>query len=61
MPKFIQTETLACLVTGTKVIEADDYELAREIFEEGGGKPVGEPEIGDTIESSYESTSIVEA
>ena len=38
MAKFVLSETYPCFVTWTKVIEADNLDDARNIFDEGGGE-----------------------
>lgn len=49
MAKFVLSETYPCFVTWTKVIEADNLDDARNIFDEGGGVSK-EPIMGDILD-----------
>ncbi len=48
--RYTIKETMACWVTWTRVVEADDEYTAVDMFFNGEGEPVGEPDIGDCID-----------
>jgi hypothetical protein len=50
MAKFKVTDTQACWVTWTYEVEAKDKDAAMDKWIEGDSIPIGEPEIGDSID-----------
>ena len=50
MKAFYIRETVACFVTFTKRIEAENEKAALDLWREGGGDDEGAAEIGDTID-----------
>lgn len=55
MPRFRQTERLACWVTWIKEVEAADAEEAWDKFSNGEGELISE-EIGDSLDGHDQCT-----
>ncbi len=58
MPTFVIKDKLACYVTWTYTVEAEDEESAMEAFRESDWQQQGEPEIGDCIDSWPQETTM---
>ena len=58
MSTYLIRDKIACYVTWTYAVEADDEASAMEAFRESEWKHQGEPEIGDCIDSWPQETTI---
>ena len=61
MPKYRIAETYACWVTWEREIEADSPEQAQELHDNGEGKLVNGPEIGDIVDGYDIRTEFVDS
>jgi hypothetical protein len=62
MPKFLAKERMACWITWTYKVEAEDIEAAWERYGEGEHSAViGQPEIGDSLDFVGNDVDIIPA
>lgn len=59
MPKFIVKDRMACWVTWSYEVEADDEDAALDAFCQGDHGEAGEPEIGDSVDMLDNELTVV--